>query len=358
MKTWEQYIRKVTPYTPGEQPKTANVVKLNTNENPYPPAPGVSKALCDMDSAILRKYPDPDATELVDAIAKYYGVKSNQVFVGVGSDDVLGMAFLTFFNSDKPILFPDITYSFYDVWADLFDIPYETIKLDDNFEIIPEDYFRKNGGIVFPNPNAPTAVEMSIDKVEKIIKNNQDSVVIVDEAYVDFGATSALKFIEKYDNVLVVRTFSKSRSAAGLRIGYAMGNEKLISAMLAVKFSYNSYTMNFPTIYAGVEAIKDDAYFKNLVEKIITTRENAKTKLKELGFKTAAMALTDDSVSIDNEELLAEEKLAIVLGTEGDGLAKETIADCDYTVKIPMSHGVDSLNVAAASAVAFWQIGK
>ena len=173
MKTWEQYIRKVTPYTPGEQPKTANVVKLNTNENPYPPAPGVSKALCDMDSAILRKYPDPDATELVDAIAKYYGVKSNQVFVGVGSDDV----------------------------------PYETIKLDDNFEIIPEDYFRKNGGIVFPNPNAPTAVEMSIDKVEKIIKNNQDSVVIVDEAYVDFGATSALKFIEKYDNVLVVRTF-------------------------------------------------------------------------------------------------------------------------------------------------------
>lgn len=284
MKTWEQYIRKVTPYTPGEQPNTANVVKLNTNENPYPPAPGVSKALCDMDSAILRKYPDPDATELVDAIAKYYGVKSNQVFVGVGSDDVLGMAFLTFFNSDKPILFPDITYSFYDVWADLFDIPYETIKLDDNFEIIPEDYFRKNGGIVFPNPNAPTAVEMSIDKVEEIIKNNQDSVVIVDEAYVDFGATSALKFIEKYDNVLVVRTFSKSRSAAGLRIGYAMGNEKLISAMLAVKFSYNSYTMNFPTIYAGVEAIKDDAYFKNLVEKIITTRENAKTKLKELGF--------------------------------------------------------------------------
>ena len=194
------------------------------------------------------------------------------------------MAFLTFFNSDKPILFPDITYSFYDVWADLFDIPYETIKLDDNFEIIPEDYFRKNGGIVFPNPNAPTAVEMSIDKVEKIIKNNQDSVVIVDEAYVDFGATSALKFIEKYDNVLVVRTFSKSRSAAGLRIGYAMGSEKLISAMLAVKFSYNSYTMNFPTIYAGVEAINDDAYFKNLVEKIITTRENAKVKLKELGF--------------------------------------------------------------------------
>ena len=284
MKTWEQYIRKVTPYTPGEQPKTANVVKLNTNENPYPPAPGVSKALCDMDSAILRKYPDPDATELVDAIAKYYGVKSNQVFVGVGSDDVLGMAFLTCFNSEKPILFPDITYSFYDVWAELFKIPYKTVALDEQFKINPWDFNKENGGIIFPNPNAPTAIEMPLEQVEEVIKNNPDVVVIVDEAYVDFGGHTALSLIDKYDNLLVVRTFSKSRAMAGMRIGYAFGSKELIDAIKAVKFSYNSYTMNQATIETGVAAIKDDTYFKNTVSKIIETRENAKKELKKLGF--------------------------------------------------------------------------
>lgn len=284
MKPWEQYIRQVTPYTPGEQPKVENVVKLNTNENPYPPAPGVTKVFKEFDEGLLRKYPDPDASVLVDAIADYYKVKSSQVFVGVGSDDVLGMAFLTFFNSDKPILFPDITYSFYDVWADLFKIPFATVPLNDNFEVTPEDFYRENGGVIFPNPNAPTAVELPLESIEDIIKHNQDVVVIVDEAYVDFGAETALELIDKYENVLVVRTFSKSRAAAGLRIGYAFGSEKLIRAMLAVKFSYNSYTINYPTIYAGAEAIKDDAYFKEIVGKIIATREKAKIRLKEMGF--------------------------------------------------------------------------
>ena len=178
------------------------------------------------------------------AIAGYYGMNKNQVFVGVGSDDVISMCFLTFFNSDKPILFPDITYSFYSVWADLYRIPYETPKLDASFKIVPEDYYKDNGGVIFPNPNAPTALYMELDKVEDIIKHNQDVVVIIDEAYIDFGGKSALEFVNKYENVLVVQTFSKSRSMAGMRIGYAFGNEKLIKALNDVKYSFNSYTMN------------------------------------------------------------------------------------------------------------------
>lgn len=285
MNLWEENIRRVTPYTPGEQPVGDKIVKLNTNECPYPPAPGVAETVKDIDSDKFRLYPDPEASELVSELAEYYGVKTNQVFVGVGSDDVIGMAFLTCFNSEKPILFPDITYSFYDVWADLFKIKYDTVPLNDKFEIEKEDYFRENGGVIFPNPNAPTAIALDIDSVEEIVKNNQDVVVIVDEAYIDFGGQSALPLVEKYENLLVVRTFSKSRAMAGMRIGYAIGSEKLIFAMKAVKFSYNSYTMNQTAICAGVAAIKDDDYFKKIVSKVVETRENAKIRLKELGFE-------------------------------------------------------------------------
>ena len=285
MKTWEQYIRKVTPYTPGEQPKTANVVKLNTNENPYPPAPGVRKALCDMDSAILRKYPDPDATELVDAIAKYYGVKSNQVFVGVGSDDVLGMAFLTFFNSDKPILFPDITYSFYQVWANLYRIPYVCPKLDGKFRIVKEDYYKVNGGIIFPNPNAPTAIYEEVDFIEDILRHNRDNIVIIDEAYVDFAGKSAISLIDRYDNLIVTQTFSKSRSMAGMRIGYAVSNPELIRCLNDVKYSFNSYTMSCAAISCGAAALENTEYFKTNISKIVQTRENVKEQLRDLGFE-------------------------------------------------------------------------
>ena len=212
MKNWENNIRKVVPYTPGEQPNQPDMIKLNTNENPYPPSPAVTEALKNLSTEELRLYPDPAAEMLVQAIADNYGLDKTQVFVGVGSDDVLAMSFLTFFNSDKPILFPDITYSFYDVWADLFRIPYERPALDEHFHIRKEDYFRENGGIVFPNPTAPTGVEMPLSEVEEIIQANQDVVVIVDEAYVDFGGHSALPLIEKYDNLLIVQTFSKSRS--------------------------------------------------------------------------------------------------------------------------------------------------
>lgn len=281
--SWEDNVRKVVPYVPGEQP-TRKVIKLNTNECPYAPAPGVEKALREMDPEEFRLYPDPCASKLVESLADYYKVKKEQVFVGVGSDDVLGMCFLTFFNSDKPILFPDITYSFYDVWADLFKIPYETCALNEQFEINPEDYNRPNGGVIFPNPNAPTGVLQSIEQMEKIIKANRDVIVIIDEAYIDFGGVSALPLIEKYDNVLVVQTFSKSRAMAGMRIGYAFGNEKLIKYLNDVKFSYNSYTMNRPSITLGVEAIKDDAYFKEITGKIIATRERTKKELTALGF--------------------------------------------------------------------------
>ena len=284
MSNWEKNVRKVVPYVPGEQPHEADMIKLNTNECPYPPAPGVRKAAENMESAALRLYPNSNAQPLVDELAAYYGVKPEQVFVGVGSDDVLSMAFLTFFNSGKPILFPDVTYSFYDVWADLYRIPYHTCALDENWHMNPEDYKQHNGGVIFPNPNAPTALHMDLEKVEEIIRHNQDVVVIVDEAYIDFDGRSARELVHKYDNLLVVQTFSKSRSMAGMRIGYAFGNKDLIKALNDVKFSFNSYTMNAPTLAYGVAAVEDDAYFKECVEKIKNTREEAKKQLMALGF--------------------------------------------------------------------------
>ena len=281
---WEDNVRKVIPYVAGEQPNKPNMIKLNTNECPYPPAPGVAKALEALNADALRLYPDPNTTGLVAALAEYYGVEPEQVFVGVGSDDVLSMAFLTFFNSDKPILFPDVTYSFYDVWADLYKIPYKTCALDENWHIRPQDYKQPNGGVIFPNPNAPTGVMEGMDTIEEILNANRDVVVIVDEAYVDFGGVSVLPLLEKYDNLLVVQTFSKSRAMAGMRIGFAIGNKQLIQYLNDAKFSFNSYTMNYPSQMAGVEAVKDEEYFKATVQKIINTRERTKKELAELGF--------------------------------------------------------------------------
>ena len=276
-------IRRVEPYVPGEQPQNKGV-KLNTNENPYPPAPGVERVLKEMDTDRLRLYPDPSAEVLTKSLAEYYGVGKNQVFVGVGSDDVLSMCFLTFFNGEKPILFPDITYSFYKVWAELYRIPYECPKLDDHFRIVKEDYYKENGGVIFPNPNAPTAVYEELDFVEDIIAHNRDVVVIVDEAYVDFAGKSAMELIEKYDNLIVVQTFSKSRSMAGMRIGYAISNPTLIKYLNDVKYSFNSYTMNQTALICGVEAVKDREYFQKTIDKIVETREWTKEELRKLGF--------------------------------------------------------------------------
>ncbi len=283
MKAYLKNIRQVVPYTPGEQPKQPGIIKLNTNENPYPPSPKVMEMLTQVDK--LRMYPDPAVTELVQAIADYKGLSKDQVFVGVGSDDVLAMCFMTYFNSDLPVLFPDITYSFYDVWAELFRIPYETVALDNQFKIRTEDYMRPNGGIIIANPNAPTGIFMPLDELESIIAANQDVIVIVDEAYVDFGGISAQCLLEKYDNLIIVQTFSKSRSMAGMRIGYAMGSSTLIKALNDVKYSFNSYTMNQPSILLGKASIEDDTYFQDKCRAIIETREWVKEELSALGFK-------------------------------------------------------------------------
>lgn len=280
---WETYVRKVEPYVPGEQPKH-KVIKLNTNENPYPPSPKVQKIIDGFDAQQLRLYPDPEVAELIAAIAKNKGLDKEQVFVGVGSDDVLAMSFLTFFGSEQPILFPDITYSFYDVWAELFRIPYEQIPLQEDFRICVDDYKRKNGGIVIPNPNAPTGIAESLDAIEEIIAANPDSVVIIDEAYVDFGTKSAQELLKTYENLLVVQTFSKSRSLAGSRIGYAMGSKKLIAYLNDCKYSFNSYTMDRLTIQVGKASMEDEPYFTEQVHRIIETREWAKEQLHKLGF--------------------------------------------------------------------------
>ena len=248
-------IRKVEPYVPGEQPKE-RVIKLNTNENPYPPAPGVAKVLKEMDADSLRLYPDPAADILVEELSRFYRVGKEQIFVGVGSDDVLSMCFLTFFNSDKPILFPDITYSFYKVWAQLYRIPYRCPKLDEQFCLVKEDYYAENGGIIFPNPNAPTAIYEDLDFIEDILRQN----------------------------LLVVQTFSKSRSMAGMRIGFAIGNPELIGYLNDAKYSFNSYTMNQAALLCGAQSVKEETYFYECVDRIVETREWAKQELAELGF--------------------------------------------------------------------------
>ncbi len=303
MSTWEDNIRKVIPYVPGEQPKINDIIKLNTNENPYGPSPRVNDIVMDVDK--LKLYPDPTASKLVDAIAKYHNVSSDKVFVGVGSDDVLAMSFMTFFNSDKEILFPDITYSFYDVWAELYRIPYRAVPVDEKFKLKAEDYYGENGGVIFPNPNAPTGIAEPLAFVEDILNHNRDVIVIVDEAYVDFGGETALPLVDKYDNLLVVRTFSKSRSMAGLRIGYAIGNPKLIKYLSDVKYSFNSYTMNMPSIVFGVESIADDEYFKSTVSKVVETREWFKAEIEKIGFSCPPSSA--NFLFITHEKLTAKE---------------------------------------------------
>lgn len=285
MADWEKNIRRVEPYVPGEQPNRPGMIKLNTNENPYPPAPGVSRALKELDPEKLRLYPDPASVQLVQSLAKRNGLKQEQVFVGVGSDEVLALAFLTFFHSGKPVLFPDITYSFYEVWAELYRIPYECPPLDEAFRIREEDYQKENGGIVLANPNAPTGLMVDLAFLRRILEKNRDVIVIIDEAYIDFGGESAISLIPEYDNLLVVQTFSKSRSLAGMRIGAAFGQPELIRCLNDVKYSFNSYTMDLTAQKLGVASLEEEGYFRETVQKIVNTRERVKTALKALGFR-------------------------------------------------------------------------
>lgn len=314
--SWENKVRKVVPYVPGEQPKATNIIKLNTNENPYPPAPGVKKAMEEYTkrSEELRLYPSPTVENLVRELADYYKLPEDQIFVGVGSDDVLATAFLTFFNSEKPVAFPDITYSFYEVWAQLYNIPYVRKPLDENFKIVQEDYFGEFGGVIITNPNAPTGIAESRDWVEEIIRKNSDCVVIVDEAYVDFGAETCIPLINQYDNLLVVHTFSKSRSLAGLRVGVGMGSKKLIKYLNDVKFSVNSYTINRPTLEYAALSLRDEAYFRECVNKICATRAWTMEELGKLGF-----TMTDSKTNFlfAKHEVVPAEELFEMLKTKG-----------------------------------------
>lgn len=282
---WKKNLRDIEPYVPGEQSKDRDIVKINANENPYPPSPKAVEALNNFDTGKLRFYPQANATALKQAIAEYYKVKTENVFVGNGSDDVLALAFQSFFNGDKPIAYPDITYSFYPVWCRLLGIEYVNFPLDENFRINVDDYKEENGGVVIPNPNAPTSIGEGREFVEKLMEYNQDSVVIIDEAYCDFGGVSSVPLISKYENLLVTGTFSKSRSLAGMRIGFAIGSKTLIDTLEAVKNSYNSYTVDALSIAMGIEAMKDVEYFNETISKIIATRTRVTEELRSLGFE-------------------------------------------------------------------------
>ena len=284
-KFWSPIVHVLTPYVPGEQPKIQNLIKLNTNENPYGPSPKVIAALQAEAADSLRLYPDPDSSRMKAAIAEYHGLQTNQVFVGNGSDEVLAHVFQALLKHDLPLLFPDITYSFYPVYCGLYGIQYKIVPLNTQFEIAIDDYLRPNGGIIFPNPNAPTGIPLPLVEIERLLQTNKESVVVVDEAYVDFGTESAVALIKRYPNLLVTHTYSKSRSLAGLRIGYAVGDAGLIEALIRVKDSFNSYPIDRFAEAGAVAALQDEAYFQQTRQQVIAAREQLVSDLQAFGFE-------------------------------------------------------------------------
>lgn len=287
---WSELVRQLTPYVPGEQPKIEGLIKLNTNESPYPPSPRVREVLTGEAVDQLRLYPDPNSSRLKGAIADYYGLRPEQVFVGNGSDEVLAFAFMAFFKQSQPLLYPEISYSFYPVYCQLLNIDAERLPLTEDLRIDLNDYRRDNGGIIFPNPNAPTGRALPLEDIEALLKTNTDSVVLIDEAYVDFGADSAAALVDKYPNLLVTQTLSKSRSLAGLRLGFALGSAELVEGLERVKNSFNSYPVDRLAEAAACVAIEDRAYFEQCREKIIRTREWTREQLTDLGFEVIPSA--------------------------------------------------------------------
>lgn len=279
----EKY-KDLEPYTPGEQPKKEGLIKLNTNENPYGPSPKVLEAVSKAQVSKLMLYPDPEAAELVSEIAAYYDLKKEQVMVGNGSDEILAFAFMAFQNKQKNVYFPDPSYGFYKVYADLFGLRQTKIPLTEDFRIDPKKYKNLDGTILIANPNAPTGIALNLQDIEDILQSNESNLVIIDEAYIDFGAKSCVPFLQKYDNLLIVQTFSKSRSLAGSRVGFALGNPEVIKDLNTIKFSFNPYNINRLSILAAAEAMRDDAYFRSTRDRIIKTRETLAEQLKELGF--------------------------------------------------------------------------
>ena len=315
--SWQDKLRQVEPYVAGEQPKINNMIKLNTNENPYGPCKQIKDILKEIDIEKLKLYPNSDGEELRHALAKYHGFKDKQVFLGNGSDEVLALTFLTFFNGSDPVLFPNISYSFYPVYCDLYQMNYKEIILDQDFKMYVEDFKQPNSGIIFPNPNAPTGLLVSLDFIEEVLKSNPDSIVVVDEAYIDFGGQSCVPLIHQYENLVVIQTFSKSRSFAGARLGVALGNKEAISHLYDVKNSFNSYPIDYITQQIGLVSVLNSQDMKEKCQKVIQTREYTKTKLKELGFvvpDSYANFVFVKHPKIDGEELfLALRKEGIIV---------------------------------------------
>ncbi len=286
---WTETARRLVPYVPGEQPRES-LIKLNTNECPYPPSPRVMQAISRVTADDLRRYPAPESDALRDTVAAYHGLEPAQVFPGNGSDEVLAHVFQGLLKRSSPLLFPDITYSFYPVWCALYDIDYRTLRLTPDFRIdtstIPED----NGGIIFPNPNAPTGCPLPLADIRRVLLGHPDSLVVVDEAYVDFGAESAIPLVREFDNLLVVQTLSKSRSLAGLRVGFAFAQEDLIEALLRIKNSFNSYPLDAIAQRAAIAAYEDAAYFEECCSRIVASRERLAAALTELGFEVLPSA--------------------------------------------------------------------
>lgn len=289
-KFWSPFVKDLVPYVPGEQPKLSNLVKLNTNENPYGPSPLAIAAMQAELNDNLRLYPDPNGERLKRAVCDYYGVQPEQVFVGNGSDEVLAHAFHGLFQHDKPLLFPDVSYSFYPVYCGLYGIAYEAVALDEQFQIDVADYRRPNGGIIFPNPNAPTGCLLPLDAIEQLLLANPDTVVLVDEAYIDFGGVSAITLVDRYPNLLVTQTLSKSRALAGLRVGLAVGHPDLIEALERIKNSFNSYPLDRVAIAGAVAAFEDRAYFEQRTQQVIDSREAVTRALQALGFEVLPSA--------------------------------------------------------------------
>lgn len=306
-KFWSEMAKRTKPYVPGEQVQETDIIKLNTNENPYPPSPSVAKAIKEATNQDLRLYPSPTMDDLKESIANYYELQAENVFVGNGSDEVLAFSFMAFFDTNQTILFPEVSYSFYPVYAGIFQIPYETKPLQDDLSIQPSDYFQADGGVIFPNPNAPTSRYLSLSAVEKIVQQNPQTVVIIDEAYIDFaaGSSSATKLIQQYENLLIIQTMSKSRSLAGLRVGFALGDADLIEGLMRIKDSFNSYPVDRLAIAGAKAAIEDTAYFKETTAKIIQTRAWVTEQLKERGFQVLPSAA--NFVFITHPELAAKE---------------------------------------------------
>ncbi len=289
-KFWSPFVKDLVPYVPGEQPKLAKLVKLNTNENPYGPSPKALEAMRGELNDNLRLYPDPNSDLLKQAVADYYGVQGNQVFLGNGSDEVLAHIFHGLFQHGAPLLFPDISYSFYPVYCGLYGIPFEQVALDEQFQIRVEDYAKPNGGIIFPNPNAPTGCLLALEAIEQLLKANAESVVVVDEAYIDFGGQTAISLVDRYDNLLVTQTLSKSRSLAGLRVGLAVGHPGLIEALERIKNSFNSYPLDRMAIVGAAAAFQDRAYFDDTCRKVIDSREHLVGELSARGFEVLPSA--------------------------------------------------------------------